>query len=210
MDEKPRKRKVGPMLPMPGIGPAGGPESEEEDGDDQDGPRMAGAERAGVDLDDLPEASRREEWMTTPHASMAAAFSDGPVGRKTDQFQVSRSAEEQAAFEKAFSERAATPSLLQQVVEGAFADAEGRRDHAQRLRKESEGARAVWGLSTREQDQVSQLGAKAPPSQRAFDPEQDLQVRKPMAAGDFAKLVENSGSALAGRFGRGQVATSFL
>merc|ERR1711977_602810 len=107
------------------------------------------------------------------------------MGGKTDQFQVHRSPEEQAAFEAAFAERKTQPSLLHQVKEGTFGDAEGGRNEARRVRKQSGDSRALWGLSAGEQDRVAHIGAKTPASQRAFDPEQDLQIRKPMAVGDF-------------------------
>lgn len=203
-----RPRVVGPQLPMPGVGPAvGGSSSDEEEAEDGAGPRVEGAERQGVDLDDIPMQSRREAWMTTPHESIAAAFGEGG-GRKADKYEVKRTKEEQEAFEKMFKDRG--PSLLQEKMEQKFADHEEEMD---KVRQRKVGAPDIWGVSAKEQERNA--GAPAAPSRglalkRPFDPETDLRVTKPITGADFASLVDSSISGLAGRFSRGQVATSFL
>lgn len=212
----PAKRgPVGPQLPMPGIGPAGNSgvgDSDEEP--DADGPRMEGQERQGVDLDALYDKLQRPEWMTVPCAELAGAFGEAPP-RKGDRFAVKRTPEEQEAFEKAMKDRG--DSLLQQRMDGKFSEHTKAGDEAvEQLRKQSRKAQEVWGLS--EKDQQRAAAGTLPGSQssgpstgrRAFDPERDMRSVKPISRDDFAKLVENSGSDLMGRFSRSQVSTSFL
>lgn len=212
----PAKRgPVGPQLPMPGIGPAGtsgvGASDEEPDAD---GPRMEGEERQGVDLDALYDKLQRPEWMTVPCAELAGAFGEAPP-RKGDRFSVKRTREEQEAFEKAMQDRG--DSLLQQKMEGKFTEHTKAGDEAvEHLRKQARKAQEVWGLS--EKDQQRAAAGILPGTQssgpsagrRAFDPERDMRSVKPISKDDFAKLVENSGSDLMGRFSRSQVSTSFL
>eukprot|EP00443_Scrippsiella_acuminata_P120192 CAMPEP_0115669254 /NCGR_PEP_ID=MMETSP0272-20121206/50901_1 /TAXON_ID=71861 /ORGANISM="Scrippsiella trochoidea, Strain CCMP3099" /LENGTH=403 /DNA_ID=CAMNT_0003107907 /DNA_START=24 /DNA_END=1232 /DNA_ORIENTATION=+ len=195
-------RKVGPLLPMPGIGPgAEDAGSDEEPGPEEKaaGPQVEGVEREGVDLDTMPKVSAREEWMTTPHESIAGAFSDiGPAVRK-DKYEVKRSKEDEEKFEKMFKERG--PSLLQEKMDNKFVGHEGDMDRA---RKRKSGVADLWGMPEREQERNETTGAifsSAP--RKAFDPEQDLVVRKPISKADFGTLVENSVSGLAGRFSRG-------
>eukprot|EP00406_Dinophysis_acuminata_P019938 CAMPEP_0179346004 /NCGR_PEP_ID=MMETSP0797-20121207/72347_1 /TAXON_ID=47934 /ORGANISM="Dinophysis acuminata, Strain DAEP01" /LENGTH=421 /DNA_ID=CAMNT_0021060533 /DNA_START=11 /DNA_END=1276 /DNA_ORIENTATION=- len=206
----------GPQLPMPGVGPVGDADSSEDDAPPQEGeagPKVEGMERRGVDLDALPSVPRREEWMSMPHESMAGDFAEGAGrrgGAKRDHFEVTRSREEQEAFEEAMVKNK-KPSLLQQSMEGSFA---GHEDDHQRMRKRNHAEDDVWGMSAKAQERKAAApkagGTLTSGPRRAFDPEQDLKVRKPMSGADFSKLVENSVSDLEGRFSRGNVATAFL
>jgi len=200
-------RKVGPQLPGASVGPAGGEDSSNEEDDDGDaGPRIAGEERQGVDLRDLPQQSNREEWMSTPHAAISGAFMDGLGGpRKRDKYEVQRSKEEQEAFEKAFKERG--PSLLQAKMDGKFA---GHEEDMERARKKKNTIPDLWGTSAKEQANGVAGAAVAAGSRKSFDPEKDMQSSKPMSGTDFSKLVENSVVGLNGRFSRGGIAASFL
>lgn len=177
-DPMPGPRKVGPQLPCPGVGSTGAGDSSSDDADSgaedgSAGPRLEGDEREGVDLNGLPEASRREEWMNMPHASVAGMFADAP-GVKNERFGIKRSPEEQAAFEKMVKARG--PSLLQQQMEGEF------KDHAQdqesvRKRKNPTATSDAWGMSAKEQDRHA-AGKVAPPSRKEFDPEKDYSNSK--------------------------------
>lgn len=205
-------RKVGPQLPGASVGPAAGEEPESSDeGAEGAGPRVEGAERKGVDLNSIPRHIKRESWMTTPHESIAGAFSsDGPA-RKRDRFEVTRSKEEQEKFEKIFKERQG-PSLLQEKIENKFAGHEEEMEKARKL-KPGAGATDIWGMSAKEQERGGAAAAAngaLQASRRPFDPEQDMVVKKPITGADFSKMVENSATDLAGRFSRSQVATSFL
>ncbi|CAJ1357574.1 unnamed protein product [Effrenium voratum] len=114
--------------------------------------------------------------------------------------------EEQEAFEKAFKQRG--PSLLSQQQEGNFSDAKEAQDSA---RKVKIGTSAIWGMSEKEQErQAVKGGASLAANRKAFDPEKDLVVTKPMTSDEFSKLVENSQTGLSGRFSRGGVSSSFL
>lgn len=201
----PKPRIKGPQLPLPGVGLVTGDDSEEEEEVGREtGPRAEGAERAGVDLDNIEEIRMREEWMTTPSESMAAFFGEGK-GRKKEHYEIKRSKEEEEAFEKMFKARG--PSLLQQQQEGAFKTHE---DEIERARKRKASVGDLWGLSARDQA-VTAADAEAGGSDKIFfDPEKDFSVKKPITGWDFAKMVENSNTGLTERFSRGQVATSFL
>lgn len=211
IQEPAKPRKVGPQLPGASVGPVVGGDGDSDEGekepDEEQGPRLVGAERRGVDLDDLPEESAREAWMSMPHEALAGAFADGV--RKAERFEIRRSPEEQAAFEKMVKERG--PSLLKRKMEGAFEGHEQEQERARKRRPVAETS-DLWGASKEEQERglpgKGTAATMAP--HRAFDPEKDLTVRKPMSGDDFAKLVENSSAGLAGRFGRGNFATSFL
>mmetsp|Transcript_9219 Transcript_9219/g.25776 ORF Transcript_9219/g.25776 Transcript_9219/m.25776 type:complete len:379 (-) Transcript_9219:31-1167(-) len=194
-------RVRGPQLPTPGVALATADASSDEG--EGGGPRPEGEERRGVDLDSVPAHTRREAWMTQPHESIAAAFQGDASSRpaKAERFEVKRTREEQEQFEGMMKARG--PSLLQQTMEGDF---QGCREAAEHTQKQAKGAQDVWGVSVREQGRPAAGGSR----ERFFDPEQDLQVRRPMSREGFSKLVENSVSGLADRFGRGNVATSFL
>lgn len=211
--EAPRQRKVGPQLPMPGVAAVGpsGLDSGSEDEADR-GPKAEGSERQGVDLDSIPQARKREDWMTKPSESMAGFFGEA-TSSKTDRFEAKRSKEEHEAFQKMYKDRG--PSLLEQQKTGAF---ESNREDIERARKQKLGTPSVWGMSEKEQAQEAlsakrASGTQAPAQKvprRAFDPERDMEVRKNISADDFAKLVQNSVAGLSGRFSGGDVAKSFL
>lgn len=206
----PNTRKVGPQLPLPGIGAVGcdGSSTEEEGNENEAGPKMAGEERDGIDLNAMPrQQSVREEWMTTPHASMAGAFADcpGPL-KKADKFEVKRSDKDREAFERAFKE-ARGPSLLEEQRNNKFA---GREEEMEKMRKLKSGTSDIWGMSVGMQARGGAEGVQpTAASRKAFDPERDLKSTKQMSSDEFNSLVQNSASGL-GRFHRGQVATSFL
>mmetsp|Transcript_16168 Transcript_16168/g.34991 ORF Transcript_16168/g.34991 Transcript_16168/m.34991 type:complete len:418 (-) Transcript_16168:99-1352(-) len=205
-DPTPASRRVGPQLPGASVGPAQGGEnsSDDEDEDGGAGPRVEGEERMGVDLNDMPRHTAREEWMSTPHASIAAAFGEGEI--KRDKYEVKRSKEDQEAFEKLFKARG--PSLLQQKMENKFA---GHEDEMEAARKRKNTTSDLWGMGVKEQAMGSAGATASAPTRRSFDPDKDMaDTPKPMSRDDFSKLVENSVSGLSGRFGRGNVATSFL
>lgn len=204
------KKKVGPQRPGVGIELAGGSGDSDSDDDaqkeDGQGPRLEGQEREGIDLAGLPEKSGREEWMLMMEASMNGAMGDG--GGKKDQFAIGRSKEELEDFEKIFKERTGGKSLLEQQALGEF---QGHEEAQMNMRKRKMGPSDSWGISEKEQGKPSGNAARLPGARPAFDPEKDMQERgKMMTGGDFAKLVENSVGALAGRFSRSGVASSFL
>jgi len=206
--QEPSKPRVkGPQLPLPCISSnANVPECESSE-ESEEGPRIEGTERQGVDLDGLPEVAQHEEWMSMPHAEIAGAFIGEPgKSAKKEQFAVGRSEEERAAFEDAFKKRG--PSLLQQVAEGNFSDS---RDEVERRHKKQKSSQDLWGRSAREQQRQSADNASCGGAMhRSFDPEKDLKTVKPISGEDFSRLVSNSNSDLAGRFGRGHFTTSFL
>lgn len=207
-----KKKIVGPQRPGADIGPAGPSSDEDEDEDElapaDAGPRLPGEEREGVDINDLPEQSQRQAWMSMPEASIEGAFGGGGPSRKGDVFAVKRSAEEQAEFEKMYLRRGT--SLIQQQREGKFA---GDQENIERARKRTCGPSdaGMWGMSAKEQErggtdptQTVSVGRKT------FDPEQDLRSSKPMTSTEFSSLLEASATGLTGRFSRSAVATSFL
>lgn len=203
-----KKRFKGPMLPGASVGPAAvGPSDSDGSGDEAAGPLLEGEERQGIDLRDLPSGSQREQWMTTPHAEVAAAFGDAPAP-KGDAFQVKRSAAETADFEKQFKRG---PSLLEQTREGQVDGSS--REEAERLNGRQQASREMWGTTEKDQKSGKAPGRsdeKVGALHRPFDPEQDMRSVRPMTGDQFQSLVENSQSALSGRFSRSQVATSFL
>lgn len=149
--------------------------------------------------------------MTQAHDSLGGMFVDTPAGAhsRADQFTATRSKAEVEAFEKAMKERGG--SLLEQTREGQFA-----RDDNQKKVDEMHKARTAyedqWGMSEKQQDmkRLGVAGGGASVARKPFNPEEDMKVRKPMAAADFNKFVEEAGGELAGRFARGGLATSFL
>jgi len=204
-----RPRMKGPQLPMPGIGAVEDSEGEgSSDGDDQ-GPKLQGAERVGVDLNSLQVGRQRESWMTEAHGSLGGMFADAPAAaRKGDSYQVKRSQAEVEAFEKMMKERGA--SLMEETKEGKFQRDDAKK-HVDDLRKKMTAHEEQWGMSEKQQDrQKLAANAGASGGRKAFNPEEDLRVRKPISGADFTKFVEEAGGELAGRFSRGQVATSFL
>merc|ERR1712217_381542 len=143
-------------------------------------------------------------WMSMPHELLAGAFGDAPS--KRDQFEVKRSPEEQAKYEKMMKDRG--ESLLDRKKKGEFSEEELKKVRKKAMA--TDPTANLWGASSQEQEKgVAAKGAVAAP-RKAFDPENDLIVRKPITGADFSKLVQDSSSGLAGRFGRGNFATSFL
>lgn len=206
-----RPRLKGPQLPMPGIGAVEGSDEEEEvsDAADDQGPRLVGEERAGVDLNSIEfTGPKRESWMTDA-GKLGGMFVDGTRVRQTDKYEVKRTKAEEEAYEKMMKARG--PSLLQETKEGKF-DREDAKSHVDDMRKKLTANDELWGQSEKQQDR-SKLGATAPktgPARRPFNPEEDMKVRKQMSGGDFAKFCEEAGDQMSARFSRSQISTSFL
>lgn len=212
-----RSRLRGPQLPTPGVGPATGDGNSSDEDEAERGPKVEGEERRGVDLQALRGKGNpsREEWMM-----VAPGYLDGTLGageqrrREGGAYEVKRSAEEEAKFETMMKERGA--SLLSQTMEGRFT---GNEEELKKLRKRQAASQEVWGRG----DAAGDPGGAGAAMMKAggggdedegwvtgFDPEQELQVRKPISAEQFSKYVETSTTKLGERFSRGQVATSFL
>lgn len=215
--EAPRPPKVkkprikGPQLPGATIGAIDGGSSEEEKGESSDaedhaGPKIKGAERMGVDLGALPAGSGRESWMIQADGSMGGVFSDAPGMKQGDQFEVGRSPAEIEAFEKAMKARGS--SLMDMTMEGKFHREDGKKvvDGLQAMQKASDD---LWGSSEKQQERQA-LGAAGAAGRKAFNPEEDMRMKKQMDPQAFAKFLEQSGGELAGKFSRGCGGGSFL
>merc|ERR1712176_848717 len=95
------------------------------------------------DLDDLPEKSQREEWMSMEHDALAGAF------KKAQKFEVRRSAEDEEKFEKMYKDRGA--SLLERKAKGDFAAHDGDIEKAGKRSRAVDPTQDLWGASADEQ-----------------------------------------------------------
>ncbi|CAE8603843.1 unnamed protein product [Polarella glacialis] len=205
------KKRVGPQLPGASVGAAFGEDTEEEE-EHEDGPRIEGEERQGVDLRTVDWKSDRDEWMTMGlpgmENNMFVNGNGGVTSVKGEKFEVKRSQAEKEAFEKAFKERG--PSLLEQQMDGKFVDAADEQERVKRLKV---GPSELWGMSGKDQErETMRPGERAnlTASRKTFDPEKDMRSQKPMSSDEFSKLVQNSKDGIGGRFSRGGFASSFL
>merc|ERR1712151_1216414 len=113
--------------------------------------------------DNLPEESAREAWMSMPHELLAGAFGDAPG--KRDQFEVKRSPEEQAKYEKMMKDRG--ESLLDRKKKGEFSE-----DEMKKVRKKAmatDPTAHLWGASSQEQEKgVPAKGAVKPQRKNGY------------------------------------------
>lgn len=178
-----------------------------EDSDGEDGPAPEGAIDAYAarrqDLDSIVKPARvREEWMVDPGDKLRGAFEGPKEAIVGDRYAVKRSREEEEAFEMAFRARGA--SLMDEVQSGKFNAKDLRA-----AREKYEAATAssdLWGMSARNQMVAGELNSGG---RRAFDPEKDLEMKRPMAQSGFQNLI-NDAKSVNDRFKRSGVATSFL
>lgn len=210
-----RPRTKGPQLPSACIGAVEGSDDEAsvESSDHDNGPRLVGQEREGVDLGALPKR-HRDGWMTDAAGELGGLFNEAPncgTRKPGSLFEIQRSKAEQDAYEKAMKARGG--SLLEETRSGKFADGDSKQ-HVENMHKKLSAEADQWGMSEKQQDQKRAMGAVggagAPKAHRPFNPEEDMRQRKPMDAGAFSKFVEESKGELGGRFSRGQLTTSFL